>query len=83
VKNQVNQWNMQNNYHIDIFDYEGHDPWHTLYFFTFYKMEKHFSNDSIGSNYNPFLKDLFFKISERGKSCKMIKMKREIGEQEK
>ncbi len=25
VKNQANQLNMQKNYGIDIFDYEGHD----------------------------------------------------------
>jgi len=31
VKNQVYQWSMQKNYGINIFDYEGHNPWHTRY----------------------------------------------------
>jgi len=31
VKCQVYQWNMQTNYCIRIFGYEGHDPWHIVY----------------------------------------------------
>jgi len=31
VKNRVYQWNMKQNYRINFFDYEDHDPWHTWY----------------------------------------------------
>ncbi len=30
VKNQVYQWNVQKNYRTNIFDNEGHNPWHTV-----------------------------------------------------
>jgi len=29
--NRVYQWNMQKNYSINIFDYEGHNPWDKQY----------------------------------------------------
>jgi len=29
VKNWVYEWNMPKNYHINTFDHEGHNHWHT------------------------------------------------------
>ncbi len=30
MKNRVYQWNMQKKYCVNIYDYDGHNPWHTV-----------------------------------------------------